>query len=870
MATPVRHTPPRLALRFFRWYCRPKLADHIEGDLIEAYQETLKIFGKKRADLKFILEVLMLFRPGIIKSANGNININQYAMLKSYFRIGWRNIVKDQGYSLINIGGLSLGIAVALLIGLWVYDELSYNKHYENYDRIALVLQHNTVDGNIHTYTNQSYQLGAELRDTHGNLFKHVVMSYPKSSILSNHDKPFAMTGNFMEADGPELLSLKMLHGTRAGLEDVTSIMLSSSTSNTIFGSGSPIGNTLKLDNNVELKVIGVYEDMPENSDFRNDLDFIAPLDIEVNRNIRSIGWGNNWLQVYVQLAEKVDLQQASFAITDAKMRNVTDYDKRFKPNLFLLPMSKWHLHSDFENGVNTGGRIDFVWLFGAIGVFVLMLACINFMNLSTARSQKRCKEVGVRKVIGSARGQLIWQFFSESLLVVLLAFTFAILLVQLLLPAFNEIAGKDITIDWLNPTIWIYSSGFILLTALLAGSYPAFYLSSFSPINVLKGRFRSGRLASLPRKALVVLQFSVSVMLVLGTIVVYQQIEFARNRPIGYNINGLITIPIKTQEVKDKYAALKAELLATGMVEVVSTSETTVTNMWWSDWGFKWKGKDPNMQDNIFRGAVDYDFGKAVKWKIKDGRDFSEDFPSDSSAMILNEAAVQYMGFDNPVGELIEAYGRTYTVIGVVEDMLTQSLYQPVGQTIFIIDPFKSANFINIRIAPQSGTTDALQMLGRIFKKYNPSTPFEHIFADDEFSEKFAFEDRVGKLVGVFSLLAIFISCLGLFGLSSFVAEQRTKEIGIRKVMGASVPRLWQMLTKDFFVLVVIACIIAIPLAHYFMSEWLTRYHYRTEVSSWIFVMTSAGALLITLFTVSFQALNAAFMNPVKSLRSE
>ncbi len=869
MISPGPHTPPRLALRFFRWYCRPKLADHIEGDLIEAYQEDLRILGKRKANLKFIIQVLTLFKPGIVKTAKANNN-NEYAMYKSYFKIGWRNIVTDKGYSLINIGGLALGLAVALLIGLWVYDEVSYNKKFENYRRTALVLQHNTFNGNVETYGNQSYQLGAELRDNYGNLFEHVVMSYPKSSILSIPGKAITMTGNFIEAGGPELLTLRMMEGTRSGLEDISSMMLSSSCAKAIFGSENPIGKILKLDNRVDLKITGVYEDTPDNSGFRDDLDFIAPLQIEVDRNIRSIGWGNNWLQVYVQLADKVDIQQASIAIREAKMRNVSEYDRRFRPELFLHPMSKWRLYSHFKNGVNVGGRIEYVWMFGIIGVFVLTLACINFMNLSTARSQKRCKEVGVRKVIGSARGQLVRQFFSESLLVVLLAFASAILLVQLLLPAFNDISDKNIAIDWHNPTIWLYSFIFILVTALLAGSYPAFYLSAFNPINVLKGRLRVGRFASMPRKVLVILQFSVSIVLVLGTIVVYQQIEFARNRPIGYETNGLVTIPIKTEEVKNNYEAFKAGLLASRTVVAVSASETTVSNMWWSDWGFQWEGKDPNMQDNIYRGAIDYDFGKVVQWKIKNGRDFSEDFPSDSSAMILNEAAVTYMGFDDPVGQTVTGYGRTYTVIGVVEDMITQSLYQPVGQTIFILDRFDRANFINVRINPGSGTAEALENIEQVFSRHNPSTPFEYIFADDEFAEKFAFEARVGKLVGIFSLLAIFISCLGLFGLSSFVAEQRTKEIGIRKVMGASVPRLLELLTKEFVYLVVIACIIAIPTAYYFMSEWLTQYDYRTDIPWSIFAMTSGGALIVTLFTVSFQALNAAFMNPVKSLRSE
>ncbi|HEY5748835.1 MAG TPA: ABC transporter permease [Chryseolinea sp.] len=870
MTTSPRPTPPRLALRFFRWYCHPRLVIRIEGDLMEVYNDDLKKSGKRKADFKFILDVLLLFRPGIIKPAEGYKNINQYAMYKSYFKVGWRNLIRDKGYSFINIGGLALGIAVAMLIGLWVNDEMSHNKHHEHYHSIAAVLQNNTINGSIETYSNESYQLGAELRGSYGNYFKRVVMSYPTSSILSSQEKKFTVKGSFMEAEAPELLSLQMLHGTRTGLQDPTSILLSASVARTFFGNEDPIGKVLQLDNSVDLKVTGVYQDMPGSSDLKDELFFIAPLEIEVKRGNRFLGWGNNWLLVFVQLAENVDMAQAAMAIKDAKIKNVEEYDKRFKPELFLHPMEKWHLYTDFKDGVNTGGRIEFVRLFGAIGAFVLLLACINFMNLSTARSQKRGKEVGVRKVVGSARGQLIRQFFTESFLVVSLAFAFAIFLVQLFLPWFNEIANKNILIDWANPRLWMVIVFCVFLTAFIAGSYPAFYLSAFSPIKVLKGAVKLGRYASVPRKVLVVLQFTVSVTLIIGTIIVHQQIQFAKNRPVGYDLNGLIALPIKTEEVKKKYSVLRNDLLASGVISEVSTSETTVTNLWWSDWGFQWKGKDPNLQDMIYRGAVDYEFGKTVGWKIKEGRDFSREFPSDSSAMILNETAVSYMGFKNPIGETIKAYGRDYTVIGVVEDMVTQSLYRPSKQTIFILDPFNRASFINVKINPQASAIEALEVLNRIFAKHNPSTPFEYRFADDEFAEKFSFEARVGKLVGIFAVLAIFISCLGLFGLASFVAEQRTKEIGIRKVMGATVSILWQMLSKDFVVLVIISCFIAIPIGYYFMNGWLEEYDYRTEISWWVFLLTSLGALVITLLTVSFQALKAALMNPVKSLRSE
>lgn len=790
-------------------------------------------------------------------------------MYKSYFKIGWRNLLKNKGYSFINITGLATGMTVAMLIGLWMYDELSFDKHQSNHNEVALVLQNVTVGGKVETHFNQSYQLGDELRNNFGNHFKKVSMAYFSSSIFSFREKTFTIEGGFMETHGPEILELKMRYGTRTALEDPSSTLLSASTAEKFFGNENPVGKILKLDNNTDLKVMGVYEDLPDQSSF-NDLHFISSLEILVNRGGRNLGWVNNWLLVLVEVADRVDIHQAAVAIKDVKLRNVSEYEKRFNPELFLHPMNKWHLNSDFNNGVNIGGRIQFVWLFGAIGLFVMLLASINFMNLSTARSQIRAKEVGVRKAIGSKRSQLISQFFTESLVVVGLAFVLSVMLVQLVLPAFNEVTNKDISILWISPSLWMLLIVFVFLTAMISGSYPAFYLSAFNPIKTLKGTFRLGQYASVPRKFLVVVQFTVSVSLIIGTIIVYQQIDFVKKRPIGYDLNGLITIPIKTQEVKDNYNSFRNELLDSGVITEVSTSETTITNLWWSDNGFEWKGKDPDLQDIIYRGAVNYEFGKTVGWKIVEGRDFSRDFPSDSSAVILNETAVAYMGFANPVGETIQAYGRDYTVIGVVEDMVMQSIYQPNQQTVFILDRFNRQNFINVRANPQSNATDVIAELNRVFVKYNPETPFEYAFAEDEFAQKFDFEERIGKLVGIFSILAVIISCLGLFGLASFVAEQRTKEIGIRKVLGASIVQLWKMLSIEFIILVIISCVIAIPLSFYIMNNWLVDYEYRTTITWEVFVMAVIGAMLLTMFTVSYQAIRAARANPVTSLKAE
>ncbi|MFM8913403.1 MAG: ABC transporter permease [Flammeovirgaceae bacterium] len=862
--------PPKLCLRFFRWYCHPKLVNHIEGDLLEEYGNRLKEKGKWRADLKFCLDVLLLFRPGIIRPMEGYQRLNSYGMYKSYAKTGWRNLVKDKGYSFINIGGLALGMTVTILIGLWVWDELSYNKHFANYNRIGAVMQNMTYGETVETTSSQSLQLGTELRTNYGNNFKHVVMSsFTQSSILSNADKALIKTGSFMESGAPEMLTLQMLKGERGALKNLNAILLSEATATALFGDQDPMGEMLKINDRHDVAVAGVYKDIPANSSF-SELLFIAPLDLMVSEGNRNLGWINNWLEVYVVLEDGVDMATASLVIKDAKLKRVDASIAQFKPELFLFPLSRWRLYGSFENGINAGDRIILVWLFGTIGVIVLLLACINFMNLSTARAEKRAKEVGIRKVIGSRRSQLICQFFIESFLMVALGFLLSLLLTQLALPLFNTIAGKTIVINWANPWLWTFAFCAIMITAFVAGSYPAFYLSHFSPGKVLKGTFRAGRFASIPRKVLVVTQFTVSIALVIGTVVIYQQVQHVRSRPMGYHQNGLVVMPMKTPSVKKNYSVLRNQLLASGFVTDVSSSECAVTDMYWSDGGFEWKGKTAGMQENIYRGAVDFDFGKTVSWKIKEGRDFSREYSTDSSAMILNEAAVDYMGLQNPIGETVKRYGRDYTVIGVVEGTVSQSLYEPPKPTYYVIDVFNFAEFIHVKLTPQQSVSESLQGIEQVFKKNNPDVPFEFEFVDDRIANKFAFEAAFGTLVGIFATLAIIISCLGLFGLAAFMAGQRTKEIGIRKVVGASVLSVCKLLSKDFILLILISCGLAIPLAYFIMSGWLQQYQYRVTISVWVLVGTCVSALVITLLTVSYQSIKAALANPVNSLRSE
>jgi putative ABC transport system permease protein len=803
-------------------------------------------------------------------------------MLKNYFTIAWRNLVKTKGYSFINIGGLALGMSVAIIIGLWVNDELSFNKYHDNYDQIAQVMKAGTFQGKH--YSGQTYlqfPMLQELQTTYGTNFKYVVPRQGKyEAILSINDKKISKIGTNIGEDGPEMFTWKMVYGTRAGLKDVQSIMISASTADALFGSGDPIGKTVKIDNEKEVTVSGVFEDFPKNSDLYG-LQFARPWEAYLQNNpwVKDQGWQNHFFQIYVQLQPN-----ANFESVDAKIRGLEINATRnlaymqdwlkFNPEVRINPMSRWHLYSDYKEGTLQNGPIQLVWFIGSIGVFVLLLACINFMNLSTARSEKRAKEVGVRKTLGSGRKQLITQFFAESFLVVIISFCFAMLMVFAALPWFNTISQKAMQLPWQTNTFWILSASFLFVTGMLAGSYPALYLSSFNPLKIMKGSYRAGRLASIPRKALVVLQFTVSIMLIASTGVIYHQLMFVKDRPVGYAREGLLMMQKKGKEFYDKFETLRTELKSSGSVAEIADAGGPITTTWSGNGGFSWKGFDPNGDNSFNTLNVSADFGTTVGWTLIDGRNFSRDIASDSSAIIVNESAAKQMKLENPIGETVHwtnlawNMDKDFLIVGVIHDLVMDSPFEPVRAAIYL--NMGGAGWMYLRINPAMSAAEALPKIEATFKKVIPGTPFDYKFASDEYATKFSTEDNIGRLAIVFTTLAIIISCLGLFGLASFVAEQRTKEIGIRKVMGASVPNLWRMLSGEFVVLIIVSCVIAVPVSYYFLYNGISGYEYRTEIAWWIFAAASGGALVITLATVSFQAIKAALANPVNSLRTE
>ncbi|MBP7643695.1 MAG: ABC transporter permease [Saprospiraceae bacterium] len=793
-------------------------------------------------------------------------------MIKNYFLIAWRNLQKSKGYSAINIGGLAVGMAVAILIGLWIWDEINFNKHHKNYDSIVRVMQHQTFNGTVRSFITNPYIMASEIRKNHGDDFTHVVQSsWNNEHILTVGDKALVWNGSYVEPEISEILSLEMIHGAKDGLKDMNSMLLNESVSKAFFGEENPIGKTIKINNKIDLQVVGVYRDIPKNSSF-HDLKVIMPWEQYLAQNTwatsMSDPWGANFTQVYAQLAPNRSAEDVSARIKDVKFKQIDDEEKKYKPQVFVHPMSKWHLYNTFENGINTGGQIETVWMFGIIAVFVLLLACINFMNLSTARSEKRAKEVGIRKSIGSNKFQLMAQFFSESTLISLIAMIFSIMLVTLMLPSFNGIAEKSTSIPWTSPLFWTLTLGFSLFTGFVAGLYPALFLSSFQPVDVLKSTYRAGKAGSLPRKILVISQFSIAITLIIGTTIVYQQVNHAQNRPIGYDKSGLINL--WSNEMRHKnFEVIRQSLMDANAIVDMTECVSPATDVYNTNGGFDWEGKDPSMGVDFPNNGVTFEYGKTIGWTVKAGRDFSREFSSDSSAMILNQAAAEFMGFDDPIGKTVKWNGEPYTVIGVVDNLLVESPYLPVRASIFHISGDEE-NVLILRLNPQKSTSEALAKVEEVFKRFDPATPFKTDFVDQAFSDKFNSETRIGYLAGFFGFLAIFLSCLGLFGLASYVAEQRTKEIGVRKVLGASVASVWRLLSSEFIVLVIISCIVSIPIAYYLMNNWLNQFDYRTDISLWVFLIASIGAILLTLITVSFQAIKAAIANPVKSLRTE
>jgi putative ABC transport system permease protein len=791
-------------------------------------------------------------------------------MFRHNLHIAWRQWRASKAYSLINLGGLTAGLTVALLIGLWISDELSFDHYFPNHTRIVKVMVTRPSDAGPVTSDLQPIPLVEELRANHSRFFRRLAVVFPNfPHALTVNKKQITAEGQWAQPEWPDILSLHMIRGSRDALNDPSSTLIDQSTATALFGKADPTNQVIRVDNAVNVKVAGVYEDLPANTSFAGTHILLA---WEKAREEMSWfkdaqqDWGGAGFWIFGELNDANDRASANKDIRTILQNHI----KGSKDQLSLYPMDRWHLYSEFHDGKSTTGRIRIVLLFTAIGIFVLLLACINFMNLATARSERRAREVGIRKTLGSLRHQLIIQFLSESIFLALLALLLAIAIAQFTLPFFNRLAEKHLGLPYTNPFFWMGAISFTLFTGLISGSYPALYLSHFRPTQVLTSRYRSTNTASIARRALVVLQFTVSITLIIATTVIYRQIEYAKARPIGYNRDGLIAIRMNTSDLYNTpYNRLRNDLLRSGAALNIAQSSNLATEQPADLSDITWDGKDPDSRPPFILNGITHDFGSTIQWTIAAGRDFSRDFATDSTAILINESAARLIGWRDPASHTIRFWDSDHRIIGVAKDIVNGSPYQPVTPTIFTLD-YHVVNYITIRMNPVQPVNTALNTIAGIFKRYNPQSSFDFRFLADDYALKFAAEQQVGRLATIFATLAIFISCLGLFGLASYLTEQRTKEIGIRKVLGATVTQLITLLSTDFLKLILIALTLAIPLSAWAMHQWLQSYPYRTNLSPWIFAAASAGAIGIALLTISFQAVRAAIANPVTSLRAE
>jgi len=868
--------PPKLFLKFFRWYCHPRLVKPIEGDLTELYREHFEKFGKRKADLLFAREVLVLFRRNIIKPAGGTYRLNTYGMLKNYFKISFRNLKKQKRYSFINISGLASGFAIVLLISFWVTDELTFDTYHLHYDRIVQVMQKRTITGDTRTQESVPMPLGDELRQVYGKDFESVVMStrHRDYTLLTNF-KSIVKEGGFMEPDAAKMFSLQMTMGSWNELKNPNAIFLSASTYDALFGDENGMGEIVKINDRLNMIVMGVYEDLPYNTRFHN-LSFIGSWDgyISSSPQLREAREHPNWRNashlLFAQLSGTADLDNVNKKIALVKYHKLPEENRGFNPKIFLHPMKDWRLRSHWVNGEKTGGFITYVWLFGIAGTFILILACINFMSLSTANSQHRAKEVGVRKAMGSRRRQLIDQFLCESFIIVLISFVVAILIVLLALPFFNHLADKQISFDLLGWNFWLLSLIFLIVISLLAGSYPAFYLSSFQPTSVLKSTFKAKFSSGTFRKALVIIQFTTSIILFISTLGVEKQVNFAKNRPLGYSHEKLVSVAMNAPAFYTTHQVLRTELTRNNLIEEMALSSSSLTRVSHNAAGYTWEGKDPAFNPQLAHIRVTPSYGATVNWEILEGRDFMNNYASDSLSFIINETAAAQLNIAYPLGKTIRWMDKDFKIIGIVKDMLMESPFDPVKPTIYEINDGTRTGWMTLRLNSAVPMAQALEGIQEIIASSIPNVQAEYLFVDDIHYRKFAQIERVDKLSEIFALLAIFISCLGLFGLATFLAEKRSKEMGIRKVLGASVFKIWQLMSQEFLLLVGISCCLAVPTSYFLLDNWLDSYAYRTEPGTGIFIYSCLSALIIALMTISSQALKTALVNPIKSLKDE
>ena len=787
-------------------------------------------------------------------------------MFQNYIKTTFRNLWKNKGYTFLNVFGLAIGITCAALIFLWIEDEVNYNDYFSNKANLYKVKDHQTYDGTTYSFDATPGPLAAGIKNEIPGILKTARSTWGDQGLFTLGDKNIYQQGLFVDSSFLSMFELEFIQGNAENsFSQLHSLAISKKMADKFFNSTDVLGKTLKLDNGDEYVIGGVFKDLPENISF--NFTWLAPFKVFESKNDWLTRWGNNGVVTYVQTEPNANISAINTQIYDY----LDTKSEGLIAKLEIYNISRWRLYDSFENGKEIPGRIKYVNLFSLIAWIILIIACINFMNLSTARSEQRAREVGVRKVLGAGKGKLIMQFIGESLMMSFISALLAVGIIYATLPAFNSLVQKDVFLNLLNPT---HSGGLILIAlicGLIAGSYPAFYLSSFNPVTVLKGlKIKSGGSANFIRKGLVVVQFSISIILIISTILIYQQINHVKNRDLGYDRHNLVYMNANGK-IKQNFNVIKDNLIASGLAENASLSNNQVLNLGSNTSDFSWPGKDPQKKILITVEGVSPEYVSTMGMHINAGRDFHPGLKADTGHVIVNNAMAKLINkkTDAVVGTIISSGGDQLTIIGVIDDFIYNDMYSPGDPLLMYVDT-SDVSFLTIRIKEGAKLPEAISKIEGVMKSANPGFPFEYRFVDEQFNKHFQTETLIGKLASVFAILAIFISCLGLFGLAAYTAEKRTKEIGIRKVLGASTQGLAALLSKDFLKLVGISCLIAFPVAWWLMHNWLQEYNYRIHISWVIFLVAGVTALLIALLTVSFQAVKTAIRNPVQSLRTE
>jgi putative ABC transport system permease protein len=789
-------------------------------------------------------------------------------MLRNFLKVAFRNLGRNKVFATINISGLAIGMASAALIVLWIQNEISHDRFHEKLDRLYVMYNRDQFSGQQWAWNSTPKIMATVLKKDYSEV-EDVTRVMDATFLCTVGERKLKGNSNIVDSGFLKMLSFPLTQGDKStALSKPFSMVVTQAFAKKMFGSDDAIGKTIRLDSTDIFTVTGVLTDLPNNTLF--NFEFLLPWSYMTRLKWDDDGWGNNSLQTYVLLRKGASQSTFDADVRDITINHTKGTTDASTTRVFSWPLAKLWLYSRNENGHLVAGRMVTVRLFAVIASFILLIACINFMNLSTARSEKRAREVGIRKVAGAGKASLISQFIGESILLSLFAGIIAWGIVQLSLGSFDTLVHKQLFLDYGDYHFWLYSLGFILLTGILAGSYPAFFLSSFKPAKVLKGSFKATHAAINPRKVLVVLQFTFAIILIICTMIIVRQINYAESRNTGYDRDRLV-YSFLTGDVYKNYDVIKQGLLNSGAAIAVTKSMSPITQRYSDSWGYTWPGSTTEDRKLDFvRMSTDADFTKAMGITVLEGRDIDiRNFPSDSTAILLNETALKKMRLKNPLGTIIRDDERKWVVVGVVKDFIIESPFEPINPMI-ISGPSSWFNVIHYKLNPARPVPEDLKKAEQVFKAYNPQYPFEYHFADEEYEKKFEDSKQTGTLAALFAGLTVFISCLGLFGLAMFMAATRMREIGVRKVLGASVTSITALLSKDFLKLVVIAFLVAIPISWYAMSQWLSHFAYNIGVEWWIFALAGGLSILIALATVSFQAIRSAVANPVKSLRTE